>query len=326
MNTIALIYMGGTFGCVGTPLAPMPPQDFLPQLQHYAQAAWPIQCFAAANIKDSSACDAADWLELIVQIQHLQQQGIQHFVVIHGTDTLSYAAATLSQFLHRSCHVIFTGSQYPLLNPNGHGLAPDSDAKHNLQYSLETICNVPAGVYVAFDQQLFAGHSTRKQHRNANDAFTGTLIQQNTIDHLPSTAAWQINADHIKKAQQFQIMNWMIMPNRLDYLAQQLAGLKNNSPDCLILQAYGTGNLAVDHAAIAQLQQLKIAGCLNILSSQVPFGKMQQSYAISDWVQQSAIVIDDCQAPAELYAKSLRFYLQYPDCTARYQHWSHQTH
>jgi len=29
---IALIYMGGTFGCVGEPLSPMPAEQFLPRL------------------------------------------------------------------------------------------------------------------------------------------------------------------------------------------------------------------------------------------------------------------------------------------------------
>ena len=30
---IALFYMGGTFGCIGEPLAPMPYDQFLPQLE-----------------------------------------------------------------------------------------------------------------------------------------------------------------------------------------------------------------------------------------------------------------------------------------------------
>ncbi len=33
MKKIALFYMGGTFGCIGEPLAPMPYDQFLPQLE-----------------------------------------------------------------------------------------------------------------------------------------------------------------------------------------------------------------------------------------------------------------------------------------------------
>lgn len=33
MKKIALIYMGGTFGCVGNPLMPMPENEFIPLLE-----------------------------------------------------------------------------------------------------------------------------------------------------------------------------------------------------------------------------------------------------------------------------------------------------
>lgn len=112
MKKIALIYMGGTFGCVGEPLAPMPYIQFMPQLQRIIPIELHVDCFSAPAIKDSSACTAPDWLMLAQQIQQLQLQGYAHFVVIHGTDTLSYAAATLARFLGQSCHLIITGSQY----------------------------------------------------------------------------------------------------------------------------------------------------------------------------------------------------------------------
>ncbi|EPW3852908.1 asparaginase domain-containing protein, partial [Acinetobacter baumannii] len=99
MKKIALFYMGGTFGCIGEPLAPMPYDQFLPQLEKVIPPHLTVHCFAAPNIVDSSACTAPDWLRLIQRIQQLQLEGYQHFVVIHGTDTLSYAAATLARFL-----------------------------------------------------------------------------------------------------------------------------------------------------------------------------------------------------------------------------------
>ncbi|MDO2162513.1 asparaginase domain-containing protein, partial [Escherichia coli] len=80
--------MGGTFGCIGEPLAPMPYDQFLPQLEKVIPPHLTVHCFAAPNIVDSSACTAPDWLRLIQRIQQLQLEGYQHFVVIHGTDTL----------------------------------------------------------------------------------------------------------------------------------------------------------------------------------------------------------------------------------------------
>ena len=124
--------MGGTFGCIGEPLSPMPEIDFKPQLKRILPQHVHIDFFTAHTIKDSSACTASDWLQLIQQIQDLKTQEYQHFIIIHGTDTLSYAAATLSQFLQHSTHVIFTASQYPLLNVEGNDLRTFTDALENL--------------------------------------------------------------------------------------------------------------------------------------------------------------------------------------------------
>ena len=103
MKKIALIYMGGTFGCVGEPLSPMPAEQFLPRVTQVLPLNLEIECFVAPVIKDSSACTAADWLQLIQYIQKLQQDNFQYFVIIHGTDTLSYASHVYSTFfLYRS--------------------------------------------------------------------------------------------------------------------------------------------------------------------------------------------------------------------------------
>ena len=62
MNKIALIYMGGTFGCVGEPLAPLAATEFLPLLQQQLPTHLNIHCFPAPRIQDSSAYTAVDWL------------------------------------------------------------------------------------------------------------------------------------------------------------------------------------------------------------------------------------------------------------------------
>ncbi len=84
MKKIALIYMGGTFGCVGEPLSPMPAEQFSATLGTGLTPKLEIECFVAPVIKDSSACTAADWLQLIQYIQKLQHDDFQHFVILHG--------------------------------------------------------------------------------------------------------------------------------------------------------------------------------------------------------------------------------------------------
>ena len=82
MKKIALIYMGGTFGCIGELLSPMPAEHFIPQLQQILPAHLAIECFVAPAIIDSSACTAENWLQLIQMIQQLQLQAYQYFVVL----------------------------------------------------------------------------------------------------------------------------------------------------------------------------------------------------------------------------------------------------
>lgn len=107
-------------------------------------------------------------------------------------------------------------------------------------------------------------------------------------------------------------------------LAQQLQNLKNlltAPPHFLILQGFGTGNLAVNAELIALFDEFYAQGCVAILSTQVPFGRTDQRYAVAAWTTQAKIIVSDCLGHADLYAKALKMYLQYPSAEARFSHW-----
>ena len=221
--------MGGTFGCVGEPLAPMPEAEFLPRLQRILPTHLKIECFKAPSIKDSSACTALDWLKLIQQIQSLQLQNFQHFVVIHGTDTLSYAAATLSRFLAESCHVVLTGSQYPLMNISGDNTREFTDATDNLNTALGAVINLPVGVYLAFFHQVMHARTALKTHSTALDAFKGQKADQemNIDPHVIN-----VQLSHFEKAKyqkngnldfNFVINNWINAQKRINQRLLQFA-------------------------------------------------------------------------------------------------------
>lgn len=321
MKKIALIYMGGTFGCVGEPLTPMPAEQFLPQLKKILPLHLKVECMMAPAIQDSSAYTATDWLLLVQQIQHLQLQSYAHFVVIHGTDTLSYAAAVLAHCLGESCHVILTGSQYPLLNQQGDNTREFSDARDNLYLALDQVMQLPVGVYLAFHQQIWHGQTTLKVHSTELDAFRGLAANQ-SLDHKPRGCV--VQEKHLQRAENFNILSWMIQPIHLAQLLQNLQTLLNHPPCFLVLQAFGTGNLQVNPEVEHGLQQLYERGCLTILSTQVPFGGIDQRYAVSQWLQSAKIIVNDCLSPADLYAKALQMYLQYPTAEQWLEHWHDQ--
>ncbi|ENX44550.1 asparaginase domain-containing protein [Acinetobacter sp. NIPH 2100] len=318
MKTIALIYMGGTFGCIGEPLIPMPEQQFLPLLSKVIPPHLQVECFAAPSIKDSSACTATDWLALVQQIQQLQLDGFQHFVIIHGTDTLSYAAATLARFLGHSCHAIITGSQYPLLNVEGNDTREFTDAIGNLYLALEQVLTLASGVYLAFHQQVFHAQTTLKAHTTELDAFVGIKAEQN----CPTTADYfVVQNEHIERAAQLSILNLMLQPIAKEQLVLQLKNSLNSPPDFLVLQGFGTGNIAVNDEVIELFDRLYQQQCLPIISTQVTFGQLDQRYAISSWIESAKVLVNDCHSHADLYAKALQMYLKYPTHGQWFEHW-----
>ena len=318
MKKIALIYMGGTFGCIGEPLSPMPAEDFIPQLQRILPLHLEIECFVALSIKDSSACTATDWLKLIQLIQSLQLKHYQHFVVIHGTDTLSYASATLARFIGQSAHVVLTGSQYPLLNVSGTQTREFTDAMDNLNFSLDAVVRTPVGVYLAFHRQLLHAQTALKQHTTELNAFAGQNAQVNlaTIQH-----SYIVHEHDIAKAAAFNCLSFMLQPLAIEQHIANLKNLQQQAPHALILQGFGTGNLAVNAEFISTLQAIQTQGCAIILSTQVPFGTIDQRYAISEWIQHANIIISDCLGHADLYAKALKMYLQYDSVDQWHAHW-----
>ncbi|WP_343621688.1 asparaginase domain-containing protein [Acinetobacter proteolyticus] len=318
MKTIALIYMGGTFGCIGEPLMPMPEQDFLPLLAKVIPPHLQVECFAAPSIKDSSACTATDWLMLVQQIQQLQLIGFQHFVIIHGTDTLSYAAATLARFLGHSCHAIITGSQYPLLNIEGNDTREFTDAIGNLYLALEQVLALPSGVYLAFHEQVFHAQSTLKAHTTELDAFVGIKADQS----CDTTAdALIVQNQHIEQAAQLSVLNLMLQPIAKQQFILQLKNILLSPPNFLVLQGFGTGNIAVNDEILALFEQLYHKQCLPIISTQVTFGQLDQRYAISSWIQSAKVLVNDCHSHADLYAKVLQMYLKYPTHEQWFEHW-----
>ena len=229
-------------------------------------------------------------------------------MIIHGTDTLSYAAAVLAHCLGDRVRVVLTGSQYPLLSSDGLDSRNFSDALDNLNLALDALQYYPQGVYLAFHHQVFHARSALKQHSIELDAFTGLDAKQ----ALTATKALQIASQDIIKAQDFNCLNIMAQPIGLAQLRQNLAPFRHATPHCLILQGFGTANLAVDSELLALFHDLYAKNCAIVLTSQVPFGHIEQHYAINSWLAEAPVILSHELGHADLYAKTLKMYLQYP--------------
>lgn len=63
-----------------------------------------------------------------------------------------------------------------------------------------------------------------------------------------------------------------MQPIATQHLVQQLRHLLPDPPHFLVLQGFGTGNIAVNDEFLATLDELYARGCVPILATQVTFG------------------------------------------------------
>ncbi|MDT0557784.1 asparaginase [Ichthyenterobacterium sp. W332] len=171
---ILLIYTGGTIGMIKDPITTaLKAFDFsnlikkIPELQLLDCN---IETVSFANPIDSSNMNYEYWIMLanIIEDDYYKFDG---FVVLHGSDTMSYSASALSFMLeHLSKPVIFTGSQLPIGDLR-------TDAKENLITSIQMASLQHYGkpiikeVCLYFEYKLYRGNRTTKINAEHFEAF-----------------------------------------------------------------------------------------------------------------------------------------------------------
>ncbi|MBF0495921.1 MAG: asparaginase [Deltaproteobacteria bacterium] len=164
---VLMIYTGGTIGMLpaeeDNPLSPLVPANwdrlrrYVPVLQEL-----PLQVdLHQMTLIDSSDMDPDYWVA-IAQVIRDHYYGYDGFVILHGTDTMTYTATALSFLLENlSKPVILTGSQSPLGQPR-------SDAVQNLVTALMLASprtfdlDLVPEVSIFFHSLLLRGNRTRK--------------------------------------------------------------------------------------------------------------------------------------------------------------------
>ena len=174
-SSILIIYTGGTIGMKEDPVdQTLKPFDFsqimeeVPELRKFACR---IDSYTFDPLIDSSDVEPSLWQSLAALIGE-RYDGYDGFVVLHGTDTMSYSASALSFMLDGlEKPVVFTGSQLPIGRPR-------TDGKENLVSAVE-IASAKDGsgraivpeVTIFFDSKLMRGNRTTKVSAEDFDAF-----------------------------------------------------------------------------------------------------------------------------------------------------------
>ena len=339
---IQLIYAGGTFGSYGRPLAPLSAEVFLPTLQQLladpdnAVNLLPISWLNNTLIKDSSQLTPSDFVHFYKLLLSAYQQGSRRFVLITGTDTLSYLGAFLAEaFAGSDICVVVTGSMRPLLDSevlHSYTIDAQSDAWSNLKDALKLAAAGESGVKIAFGGESWPAQTVQKIHSHDFMAFTGhsraaypansyiknfpDVRRQHWLDDQQDT----INDIQVR-AEQACVYALYCLPNATDVLNNQLRALLSQ-PHCgIILLGFGAGNVPYSAELAETLQLAYEKGHMVICGSQSPFGGVSDTYAAGSWQYDYQVIAGGRLTIPAIYARLLWLLLRYDSPARRRQRW-----
>lgn len=197
---------------------------------------------------DSSNMQPEHWQELARCI-HEKYDDFDGFLVLHGTDTLSYSAAALSFMLHSiGKPVVLTGSQLPLR-------APASDGHNNVINSLNLLEADPSGVYIVFGSQVIRGTRARKVSSFDFQAFVS--VNEEPVATIGLKVRWRAGAI-IRPKRGFKLMDRLeqrvaLLKIHPGFSPEMLAGCIDSGYLGIMLESYGVGNVPDSFRALPPL-------------------------------------------------------------------------
>ncbi len=171
---ILLVYTGGTIGMVKDhntgALIAFDFKELLQRIPELKQLDCSIDTVSFEEPIDSSDMDISKWKQ-IGDIINSKYENYDGFVVLHGSDTMSYTASAISfMFENLSKPIIFTGSQLPIGDLR-------TDAKENLITAVQIAALQEKGkpvvteVGLYFEYKLLRANRTTKINAEHFEAF-----------------------------------------------------------------------------------------------------------------------------------------------------------
>ena len=287
---IVLIYTGGTIGMVkdfkSGALKAFDFKELLNRIPEVQLLDCEIETISFETPIDSSNMNILSW-QKIANIIEENYSKFDGFVVLHGSDTMSYSASAISFMLENLAKpVIFTGSQLPIGDLR-------TDAKENLITAIQVASlqenNKPViqEVCLYFEYKLYRGNRTTKISAEHFNAFTspnfpelaesGVHLKVNT--DLVLTANSNINLqvhtdfdDNVALLKLFPGMNEKVL--NAFFAIPNLKGI--------VLETYGSGNAPtekwfVDALALAIKKGIHIINVTQCSGGSVAMGNYETS-------------------------------------------------
>lgn len=289
MNKVLLIYTGGTIGMMqDAKTGQLRPFDFkhltkqIPELNKFE-----VELSAVSFDKpiDSSDMQPEVWIKMAETIEKNYSK-FDGFVILHGSDTMSFTASALSFMLEGlNKPVILTGSQLPIGTIR-------TDGKENLITAIEIAAAKENGkavvpeVCIYFEYQLYRGNRTHKYNAEHFQAFQSA--------NYPVLAEAGVNLKYNRASITKQVGKKLNVRTKLNTniaVLKMFPGMTQSVVDAVlnakglkavILETFGAGNASTQKWFIASLEKAIKKGIIILNVTQCNAGRVEQGkYATS---------------------------------------------
>ena len=284
---ILIVYTGGTIGMIKDyKTKALKAFDFsqitqnIPELK---QLNCNIESISFDDPIDSSNMNITYYKEIAETIEHNYYK-FDGFVVLTGSDTMSYVSSAISfMFENLQKPIIFTGSQLPIGDLR-------TDAKENLITSIEIACSqkndtpIISEVCLYFEYKLYRANRTTKISAEQFEAFTSlnypplaesgvNLTFNHYYIHKP---AKEIKELVVRKKLVNDIVILKLFPGITEKVVEHILNIKNLKG--VILETYGAGNAPNESWFIALLKKASVKNIKIINVTQCSGGSVVQGH------------------------------------------------
>jgi len=297
-SSVLLIYTGGTIGMMQDPrsgeLKPFDFKSLTQQIPELTKFDIELSSISFKKPIDSSNMHPDVWIELagIIKKNYHKHDG---FVILHGSDTMSFTASALSFMLENlGKPVVLTGSQLPI------GIIR-TDGKENLITAIEIAGAKEKGksliseVCIYFEYKLYRGNRTFKYNSAHFDAFKSP--------NYPALAEAGVTINYNKAALLKRSQKKLIVHNMLDNditvlklfpgISKKITSaiINTKGVKAIILETFGAGNATTQNWFIKELETVIAKGIIVLNITQCSEGRVIQGmYETSSQLKKLGVI------------------------------------
>lgn len=296
-----MIYTGGTIGMKqdekSMALVPVDISQIQEEVPELKKFGYSIDTYSFDPVIDSSDITPEFWVNLCNLIKKNYEK-YDGFVILHGTDTMSYTASALSFMMENLAKpVVLTGSQLPV------GMLR-TDGKENIISSIEIAAAVDETghamvpeVCIYFESQLYRGNRTTKYNaenfrafRSANYPvladvgihikFNRSLIQYPKRWDLPLKLRTKLDTN---------VAILKIFPGITPQAIDAVMGTKGCR--AVVLETFGSGNAPTTKQFVSTIKKWVKKGLIVVNVTQCQAGKVDMgAYATGVALREAGVV------------------------------------